>query len=175
MDFLKVLARLADFFQSAETPWAVVGGLALQAYGLHRATQDVDLVTLARVQPRVVEELERLGYETFHRSTAYSNHLHSDPLMGRIDLVYVRGETQRKLFADCRDLKLLGRSVPVPRPEHLAAMKVLAMKNDPQRRFQEMADIQFLLRLPEVDAEEVEGYFVRHGFRELFHEIQQAT
>jgi uroporphyrin-3 C-methyltransferase len=34
-------------------------------------------------------------------------------------------------------------------------MKVLAMKNDPERTFQEMADLQFLLRLPEIDRDEM--------------------
>ena len=34
------------------------------------------------------------------------------------------------------------RPVPVPRPEHLAAMKVLAIKNDPSRTFQDLADLR---------------------------------
>jgi hypothetical protein len=34
-------------------------------------------------------------------------------------------------------------------------------ENDSSRTFQEMADIQFLLRLPGVDTEEIRGYFER--------------
>jgi hypothetical protein len=41
-----------------------------------------------------------------------------------------------------------GTTLLVPRPEHLAAMKVQAMKNDPSRTFQDLADIQALLSLP---------------------------
>ena len=42
-------------------------------------------------------------------------------------------------------------------------MKVLAMKNDPERRLQELADIASLLRLPSVDREEIRGFFERYG------------
>jgi hypothetical protein len=40
---------------------------------------------------------------------------------------------------------------PVPKPEHLIAMKVQAIKNDPRRAFKDLADVQALMRLPEVD------------------------
>jgi hypothetical protein len=68
-----------------------------------------------------------------------------------------------------------GRSVPVPRAEHLAAMKIHAMKNDPSRTLQEMADIQFLLRLPDVDHEEIRAYFEQSGLLERYLEIIRLT
>jgi len=58
-------------------------------------------------------------------------------------------------------------------PEY--AMKVLAMKNDPSRALQEMADIQHLLELPKIDEAEVRGYFERHGLIEAFHEIKRRS
>jgi hypothetical protein len=63
--------------------------------------------------------------------------------------------------------------VPVPRPEHLAAMKVHAMKNDPARTLQDMADIQFLLRLPGIDEAEVRAYFEAAGLLERYREIER--
>jgi hypothetical protein len=65
--------------------------------------------------------------------------------------------------------------LPVPRPEHLAAMKVQAMKNDPGRTLQEMADIQFLLQVPGIDEVEVRGYFERAGLLERYHEIKRLA
>jgi hypothetical protein len=63
--------------------------------------------------------------------------------------------------------------MPVPRPEHLAAMKIHAMKNDPSRTFQELADIQYLLRLPGVDELEIRGYFEKSGLLEKFDELKK--
>jgi hypothetical protein len=60
----------------------------------------------------------------------------------------------------------------VPRPEHLAAMKVHAMKNDPERSLQEMADIRFLLTLPGVDRDAVRERFERAGLADRYREIE---
>ncbi len=53
-------------------------------------------------------------------------------------------------------------------------MKVQAMKNDPDRRLQDLADIRFLLDLPGVDEEEVRGYFARAGLLRDFDEIRRT-
>ena len=75
--------------------------------------------------------MESKGFETLHRSQGYSNHRHLDPDVGRVDLVYVGGKTAARLFADTSHHETSsGLSIPVPRPEHLIAMKVLAMKNE---------------------------------------------
>jgi hypothetical protein len=174
VDFGKVLGTLVTFFDREGFRFAAVGAFGLHAYGLSRATLDLDLATESRAQPALIAFLESLGYETLHRSTGFSNHLHPHPDLGRIDFVYVSGETSNLLFRGGGTvLRLGGQSVPVPRPEHLAAMKIHAMKNDPSRTLQEMADIQFLLRLPDIDQEEVRGYFERSGLLERYLEIMR--
>jgi len=176
LDFARVLSTLTGFFEQEGIRYAVIGAFGLQAYGLGRATMDVDLVAEAEAQRRVLAFLESLGYETLHVSTGYSNHVHPMPAMGRVDFVYVGGDTGRLLFGQCvRALDLGERHLPVPRPEHLAAMKVQAMKNDPRRTLQEMADIQFLLRVPGVDEEEIRGYFERAGLLERYQEIKRLA
>lgn len=48
--------------------------------------------------------------------------------------MYVDRETALQLFAACtRTLKLGDRQVPVPSAEHLIAMKVQSLRNDPSR------------------------------------------
>jgi hypothetical protein len=55
----------------------------------------------------------------------------------------------------------------------MVAMKVLPMKNDPERRHREMADIADLLRLPGLDRGEVRGYFAKHQMLALWHELER--
>lgn len=74
----------------------------MAAWGMPRTTLDVDLVVPGEAQDGLVGFLESLGYETLHRSGGYSNHLHPDPDLGRVDVVYVRGETSRELLASRR-------------------------------------------------------------------------
>jgi hypothetical protein len=174
LDFARVIREVEKFFERERFPHAVIGAFGLQAYGLSRATADLDFVTDFSAQARLVPFLESLGYETLHLSTGYSTHLHADAALGRLDFVYVSGETSRRLFESARTMPVIkGISLAVPRAEHLAAMKIQAMKNDPERTFQELADILFLLRLPEIDQQEIRGYFEKQGLLEKYDEIRK--
>lgn len=170
-----MLARLAEFLEARGHSYAVIGGVGLAGYGMSRATVDLDLVLDASAQADIIPFLESIGYETLYRSTGYSNHQHSEPAMGSVDLVYVRDETSRRVFAATRDLDGPGgRKVPIPSPEHLIAMKVVAMKNDPARTYQDLADIRFLLTLPDVDREAVRAQFEKHGILDRYHELETS-
>lgn len=176
MDFGTVFGVISGFLEEKGFRYAVIGGVALAAYGLPRTTIDLDLVVESSAQEDLIRFLESRGYEMLHRSSGYSNHRHSDLDWGNVDFVYVGGETSQTLFAAARlSMGPGGHPMPLPKPEHLAALKVLAMKNDPSRTFQDMADIRFLIDLPGVDRHEIRSYFDRHGLRDRFDELEKTS
>jgi hypothetical protein len=164
LDFVRVFDRIAERLDAGGHPYALAGALALHAYGQSRATFDLDLLTVSAAQPSLLALMQELGYETLHVSAGYSSHQHADTAWGGVDFIYVDEETARQLFPACpARLKLGAREAPVPRAEHLAAMKVQAMRNDPSRLLHDLADVQYLLRLASTDRAEVRGYFERAG------------
>lgn len=172
MNFSSVLQTVTDFLDAQGARYAVIGGVALVMYGLPRTTVDLDLVVDFSIQDDLIRWLEGWGYRTLHRSSGYSNHSHPDTDWGDLDFVYVRGDTAEKLFAGCRRAKGPGgQEVPVPSPEHLVALKVVALKNDPDRAFRDQEDLRFLIHLPGVDQKEVRSYFESHGLAKRFDEI----
>jgi hypothetical protein len=176
VDLSRVLDTVAAFLEGERRRYALAGALALHAYGFSRATQDLDLVVEREAQPALLAFMEGLGYETLHRSEGYSNHAHADPVLGRVDFIYVDAATARALFAGCTRTVALGRrAAPVPRAEHLAAMKVHAMKNDPARTLRDLADVQHLLAVPGVDRDEVRGYFERARSPARWRELERLT
>jgi hypothetical protein len=176
MDVARVTELIAGFLEEEKAPFALVGGLALHAYGLTRATLDIDWVADIGIQDRLIARMEALGFETLYRSKGFSNHLHPDPAFGRVDFVYVSGNTSRQLFREAKvRLRIGGVEVKVPRPEHLAAMKIHALKNDPGRRFRELADIEQILSLPGIDREEIRQYFEKSGLKDLYEGLQSET
>ena len=175
MNFGAVLGVVSAFLDEKGCRYAVIGGVALISYGLPRTTVDLDFVVESTVQDDLIAFLESRGYETLGRSMGYSTHSHADATWGRLDFVYVGGDTSLQLFSNCRLLPGPGgREVAVPSPEHLAALKVTAMKNDPTRLFQDLADIRFLLTVPGVDRKQVEGYFVRQGLKDRFDDLEKT-
>ncbi len=175
MDYPAVLAELAGFFEEHDGRYAVIGGLSLRAYGLARATFDLDVAAEAEVRDALIEHLESLGYTTLHRSAAYSNHLHDAGTMGRVDVVYVRGATAERLFGEARESEILpGVTAPVPRLEHLVAMKVHAMAEDPSRTFQELADIRHLMQQEGIDRAMIREAFEKRGLLERYRELEKT-
>jgi len=174
VDFERVLRTLAEFFDESNVEWGVIGGLAMAVHGAARTTLDVDIVVDGALQDKLIGFLQSQGFATVHRSTGYSNHLHEDPDLGRIDVVYVRGDTSRNILDNMQVHPGPGGiKIPVPRPEHLAAMKAYSIKNDPRRTLRELADIRVLLDVPDVDREEVNSYFVRYGLEDLFDRLDE--
>ena len=176
MEFEKALILVSEFFHGERRPFLVIGAFALHAYGLTRATRDLDFAAEASVQEKLIAYLSACGYETLHRSAGYSNHLHSDPALGRLDFVYVDGPTAEILFGSAHELLGPdGLRVPVPKAEHLAALKVHAIRNDPARAFRDLADIQYLMELPGADLDEIRGYFEKAGLREKYDELRKLS
>lgn len=148
----------------------------MQALGYSRFTRDIDFVTERSGRNQIVSFAESQGYETLHLSEGYSNHLHADSRFGRVDFMYVDETTADKLFPDTAVKPIVGDlEAPVPRPEHLAAMKAISMKNSPQRILIDSPDVQFLLRLPGVNRNEIRDYFAQHGLLELFDAIEKKS
>jgi hypothetical protein len=172
LDFVRVFDRIAGRLDEGRHPYALAGALALHGYGQSRATFDLDLLTVSAGQIPLVALLLDLGYETLHVSAGYSSHQHEDPEWGGVDLIYVDLATAERLFPACpKQLTLGTRQAPVPRAEHLAAMKVQAMRNDPSRLLQDLADVQYLLRLPGIDRAEVRSYFEAAGLAEWYEKL----
>lgn len=175
MEFAKVLQLVGKHLESEGADWVVVGGLALAAHGAGRMTADVDIATERSAQVALVDFLQAAGYETLHVSEGYSNHAHSDPAMGRLDVVYVDATTASDLLRGAAAFEIFaGVSVKVPRAEYLVAMKVLAAKNDPGRRLQEMADIVALLRATGLGADAVKAYFDRHELMDDWEQVRDS-
>jgi hypothetical protein len=175
VDFARELEIVRQVLTESGFRVAVVGGVAATAYGNPRLTLDLDIVTDAAAQDRLVAFMESQGFATLHRSRGYSNHLHSDQRRGRVDVMYVGGTTADKLFAAARELPGPGqRSILVPKPEHLIAMKVQAMKDAPERTWQDLVDIAYLFRLEGVSRDEVRTYFEKAGLEDRWHELTRA-
>jgi hypothetical protein len=171
MDISRVLEMLRPFFESRREPHALVGGLALLCYGAARATFDVDILALRESQGDLVAFLEGHGFRTLGVQPGFSNHQHDDPGLGRLDVIYVNGTTAGAVFSGCQIKPITaGIEAPVPRIEHLVAMKVQAFASD-QTRYSDLADLEFLLARPEVDLDEARSYFESAGLGSYFERL----
>lgn len=175
MDFEAVLLAFAEHMETEGIRYALVGGLAVHAWGRARPTRDADFAVDREHQSAVIRFAESLGYRTVFVSEAFSNHDHDEPRWGHVDFMYLSGRTADAVFSAAVMKPLLHeRMLRVASPEHRAMMKAVAMKNFPHRTLYEGDDVRVLLGVPGVDRRAIREYFERQGLLELFDAIAKA-
>ena len=144
-------------FAGLSTPPALIGGLALAAHNVVRATRDVDFLADADDADRLHALLIGLGYRCIHRSQDAANYLRADE---GLDLLYAHRPEARRLLAaaEVRDTPM-GR-LRVIGVEGLVGFKLQGYVNDASR-LRDLDDIRALLRANReaLDLGEVRRYF----------------
>jgi hypothetical protein len=145
----KDLSDILHEFSAAEVEYLLVGGYALAAHGLPRATGDIDLWIRCGSEnaARVIAALRRFGApmdqvaEGDFLQPGIVSQIGLPPC--RVDvLTEIEGVTFEEAWPARRHLRINGHTVPVISREHLVRNKQRA------GRPQDLADVAALLRRP---------------------------
>jgi hypothetical protein len=143
------MSRLADqieqvlpAFSTLETPPALIGGLALAAHKVIRATRDVDFLVASEDAERVHALLLSLDYQCVHRSEDAANYVRRDE---GFDLLYAHRPIANALLREALLRETPLGKLRVISAEGLIGFKLQAVCNDPSRS-QDIEDIRQLLR-----------------------------
>lgn len=155
--FSKQIEEVVATLNGAGVKFALIGGLALAAHKVVRATRDIDLLVDADDADSVDGLLANLGYRRVHRSADAGNHLRGDE---RVDLLYASRHIARRLLHEAAERKTSFGVFRVVSTEGLIGFKLQALVNDP-RRTQDLEDIRALLRanLDSLNIDEIREYF----------------
>lgn len=170
------MARLAEQIKEAlaafagiKQPPALIGGLALAAHQVIRATEDVDFLVDADEAEQLHGILIGLGYTCIHRSENAANYVRGDE---GLDLLYAHRPIARRLLekAEPRDTAM-GR-LRVISAEGLIAFKLQGYANDASR-VRDLDDIRALLRQhhARLNMDEVREYFALFDRQDLLDEL----
>ena len=159
MDLRNVLLEIHAALRDAGVQHALIGGLALAAYGAARATVDLDLLAEGTRDADIDTIVRGRGYMCLQRNENVANYLSSDPARGRIDFLFARRVRGLAILARARAFEVLGQQIRVVDAADLTGLKVQAYANDPGRRNQDLADIQRLLHAGTPDLARVREYF----------------
>lgn len=174
------MARLLQQFREAlqilqvcRTPPALIGGLALVAHQVVRATQDVDFLVAAEDAEALHVALLEHGYRCIHRSADAANYARGSE---RLDILLAHRPRARELLAGAVPVDTGAGRVPVVSVEGLVALKLQGYVNDPFRT-QDLEDIRALLRQHRglVDINALREYFALFGRKELLDELLEQA
>jgi predicted nucleotidyltransferase len=151
------IEEISAALQGAGVQFALIGGLALAAHKVVRATSDVDLLASAQSASSIDAIAAKLGYQILHRSVDVANYLRGDE---RLDLVFASRPLAMRLLEEARERATIFGGLRVVSAEGLIGFKLQALTNDP-RRTQDLEDIRALIRAnrPLLDQVELREYF----------------
>lgn len=156
-------------FAACKTTPALVGGLALAAHNVVRATQDVDLLVDANDADHIHETLLKLGYQCIHRSDDAANYMRGNE---GLDLLYAHRPIARQLLEAAETRDTIMGPLRVISVEGLIAFKLQGFVNNASRT-RDLDDIRALLRAnySSLDIDEIRRYFSLFGREPLLDEL----
>jgi hypothetical protein len=159
MDLRSVLIEIHAALQHSHIDHALIGGLALAAHGAARATVDLDLLAPGDRAEDVHRIAHEHGYDCLHRSVHAANYASEDPARGRVDFLFANLPHGLAMLERASERQILGRSIRVVDAADLIGLKVQASSNDARRRHRDLADIERLLDVADVDLSRAREYF----------------
>lgn len=152
------ISEALNAFASLDTMPALIGGLALAAHRVVRATRDVDFLVDADDADEAHARLTALGYRAAYRSDDAANYVRGDE---GLDLLYARRPLARKLLREAAVRETPMGALRVVGVEGLIGFKLQALCNDPQRGM-DLEDIRRLMRANRdtLDLARVREFFV---------------
>lgn len=149
----KTLETARELLSRENIDFALIGGFALGAHGIHRATRDIDILVDGTHAAKVKSLFVSKGFNIFNESQEV---IQMDG-PGYLDIVFANRPLSLEMLKKAKyGIKLAGVSV-VSR-EALIGLKIQAYKNDPKRELQDKADIQSLLRQGGLDMQQIKVF-----------------
>lgn len=177
MEFKRVLELILKDFQKENIRYAVIGGFALGALGVPRATIDLDFLVSSDDLGKITRIMARHGYECHYKSENVSQYISALKIFGEIDFLHAFRDISKKMLERAleRDVFEGKLKLKVLRAEDIIGLKVQALANNPERFNRELLDIEALMERygPELDWRLLEEYFLLFEQQKKFLELKE--
>ena len=177
MDFKTTLEIILKDFRKGNIRYGLIGGFALGALGVVRATVDLDFLVHQNDMAKVDAIMKSHGYKCVYKSENVSQYVSPLKIFGEIDFLHAFREISVKMLGRAKELDIFEGElkIKVLRPEDIIGLKVQAAANDSQRMPQEYLDIETLMARygKGLDWESIESYFSLFELKEKFLELKR--
>ncbi len=172
---MEILREILSRTDPKLMPFLLIGGHAVNFYGISRQTGDLDLLVRLNDKTRWQDLLISFNYKIGQNDSNFAR-FRSDILTSwPLDLMFVNDETFSKLLAEAKIGTLGDSSVKIVSPRHLAILKIHALKKYQEHRFvKDYNDLVSLLKIPAVGIsnDELRELCLKYATMELFNKLK---
>jgi len=153
MGLRETLNKVHQVLKDADIDHALIGGLGLASLGVHRATNDVDLLVEGEQRTKVQSVLESAGWQMVMGTQEV---LHFEGF-GNVDILLANRSHSKNMLSKAKVFPQ--HKIKCVSTEGIIGLKIQAYRNDKDRELQDKADIKSLIeKYPELDWAEVKTY-----------------
>ncbi len=152
----------------------LIGGHALPAFGVARQTVDIDCLMVDSDSKVLHNILTKAGYKETDRTKNFIRYSHLSVYLMDVDVMLVNHGTFDKMLRSSSVYQIGSVSMHVPCLEHLIALKLHAIKNNPKRELRDLADIVELLRnnQKEIAKEKLKSICTQYGPNGIYAKLE---
>jgi len=177
MHFKLVLEKLLTDFDRHNIRYALMGGLALGAWGVPRTTADIDFLVNHDDMDKVDAIMKGLGYECKHKTENVSQYVSPLRVFGEVDFIHAFRIPSLSMLQRVETKNMFDETLPVKvlKVEDLIGFKVQAAANDESRKAVDIADIESLIAYNKdrLNWSLIEEYFTLFGLIELYNDLKK--
>ena len=166
--------RLARQFKKENLNVLLIGGYALQAFGIFRHTIDVDLLLPDADVPVLKNIMKKEDFGLIAETKNFLRFHREQSPARDIDILLVGKRTFDNLYDSSVSLHIMGGDWKVPQPAHFIALKLHAIKNNPRRESRDIADIvEIMEKTKKVPREKLRTICDKYGPEGVFQRIER--
>lgn len=175
MDFKVVISKLLAAFKEHNISYALMGGFAIGLWGGGRTTIDIDFLVNRDDMAKVDAIMQELGYECKYRTENVSQYISALKIFGEVDFLHAFREASLQMLDRAEEKKIFDGELTIKTliPEDLIGLKLQAIRNNPEREENDMADIRMLIQIHKdnINWQLVENYFKIFEMKDLYEKI----
>ena len=172
---MEILRTISLYTDGKNMPFLLIGGHAVNAYGISRQTGDLDILVQRDSKSLWIELMKKLHYSIVQDDSRFARFTPDTIAAWPIDLMFVDVSTFQKLFEHSRDIAIGATTVKVVSPKHLVTLKIHALKHYQEHRFvKDYNDLLQLLKMhcQDLDPQDLKDLCLRYADLSLYDRIQ---
>jgi hypothetical protein len=144
---MEILRTISLYSDAQSMPFLLIGGHAVNAYGVQRQTGDIDLIVKSSHRKAWEDLFVKIRYQSDQSDDRFIRYRPDTIAAWPIDLMLVDDETFSKLYSESHLVDLGVIAVRVVSPQHLITLKLHALKVYQEHRYaKDYNDVIQLLR-----------------------------
>jgi hypothetical protein len=171
---MEILRTISLYSEAQGMPFLLIGGHAVNAYGVQRQTGDIDLIVKSSQRKAWEDLFVKIRYQSDRSDNRFIRYRPDTIAAWPIDLMLVDDETFSKLYSESRLTDLGVIAVKVVSPQHLITLKLHALKVYQEHRYaKDYNDVIQLLRhtCPQLRDEALRELCVRYADVALYEKL----